>query len=44
MIGTTEYGINFTSFVSKENIYGMQFHPEKSSKQGLKIIKNFLEL
>ena len=44
MIGTTEYGINFTSFVSKENIYGVQFHPEKSSKQGLKIIKNFLEL
>ena len=44
IIGTTNYGINFTSFISKENIYGMQFHPEKSSKQGLKIIKNFLKL
>ena len=44
IIGTTNYGINFTSFISKENIYGVQFHPEKSSKQGLKIIKNFLKL
>jgi len=42
--GTTNYGINFTSFVFKENIYGVQFHPEKSSKQGLRLIKNFLEL
>ena len=43
-IGTTNYGINFTSFISKENIYGVQFHPEKSSKQGLNIIRNFLRL
>ena len=43
MIGTTNYGINFTSFVSKENIYGVQFHPEKSSKQGLKINKKFFK-
>ena len=43
-IGTTNYGINFTSFVSKENIYGVQFHPEKSSEQGLELIKNFLNL
>ena len=44
IIGTTNYGKNFTSFVSKENIYGVQFHPEKSSKQGLELIKNFLIL
>ena len=44
IIGTTNYGKNFTSFVSKENIYGVQFHPEKSSKQGLELIKNFLKL
>ena len=44
IIGTTDYGINFTSFISKENIYGVQFHPEKSSKQGLNLIKKFLEL
>ena len=36
------YGINFTSIVGKENIYGVQFHPEKSSSQGLNLIKNFL--
>tara|TARA_B100000686_G_C16803290_1_gene987808 strand:- start:1483 stop:2115 length:633 start_codon:yes stop_codon:yes gene_type:complete len=42
IIGTSNYGLEFTSFISKENIYGVQFHPEKSSKQGLNIIKNFL--
>jgi glutamine amidotransferase len=44
IVGTTDYGINFTSLISKENIYGVQFHPEKSSKQGLNLIKKFLEL
>ena len=43
-IGSTYYGENFTSIVVKENIYGTQFHPEKSSDQGLEIIKNFLKL
>tara|TARA_B100000686_G_C16782868_1_gene973152 strand:- start:157 stop:786 length:630 start_codon:yes stop_codon:yes gene_type:complete len=42
VFGTTNYGINFTSFVAKENIYGVQFHPEKSSSQGLELIKNFI--
>ena len=42
--GTTDYGINFASFIYKENIYGVQFHPEKSSVQGLNIIENFLKL
>ena len=36
------YGISFASIVGKENIYGVQFHPEKSSKQGLNLIKNFI--
>ena len=44
VVGTTDYGINFTSLISKENIYGVQFHPEKSSKQGLNLIKKFLKL
>ena len=44
IIGKTNYGINFTSFIAKENIYGVQFHPEKSAKQGLELIKNFLQL
>ncbi len=38
---TTEYGINFTSTVWKENIFATQFHPEKSQEVGLKILKNF---
>ena len=42
IIGTSNYGLEFTSYVCKENIYGVQFHPEKSSKQGLKLIRNFL--
>ena len=44
VIGSTEYGLNFASIVGKENIYGVQFHPEKSSAQGLQLIKNFLSI
>ena len=44
IIGVTDYGIIFPSIVGKENIYGVQFHPEKSSNQGLNIIKKFLSL
>ncbi|MDA7449955.1 imidazole glycerol phosphate synthase subunit HisH [Candidatus Pelagibacter ubique] len=42
--GTSIYGEKFISFVEKENIFGSQFHPEKSHKNGLKLIKNFIEL
>jgi len=42
--GITNYGIDFPSFISKENIYGVQFHPEKSSEQGLGFLENFLKL
>lgn len=42
--GWTEYAkTNFTSFVSKENIYATQFHPEKSQEQGLRIVENFVK-
>ncbi|NWF98973.1 MAG: imidazole glycerol phosphate synthase subunit HisH [Nitrospirae bacterium] len=41
--GTTDYGINFTSMVWKDNIIATQFHPEKSQQTGLKILKNFGE-
>ena len=44
ILAETNYGINFPSIVNKENIYGLQFHPEKSSDQGLDIIKSFIEL
>jgi len=37
----TEYGAKFTSAVASKNIYGMQFHPEKSGDVGLRILKNF---
>jgi len=37
----TDYGIEFTSSVWKDNLFGIQFHPEKSGDVGLKIIKNF---
>ena len=41
---TTEYSSNIVCSIEKENIFGTQFHPEKSDKMGLKIIKNFLKL
>jgi len=43
-IGKTHYGYEFTSAVKKDNIYGIQPHPEKSHKNGLKIIENFINL
>jgi glutamine amidotransferase len=39
--GITEYGISFHSSIEKNNIFGCQFHPEKSQKSGLNIFKNF---
>ena len=44
ILAETNYGIDFPSIVNKENIYGLQFHPEKSSDQGLDIIKSFIKL
>lgn len=40
----TDYGINFDSAVQKDNIFGVQFHPEKSHKYGMKIFENFANL
>jgi glutamine amidotransferase len=40
----TEYGTTFTSSVASKNIYGTQFHPEKSGDIGLKILKNFAKI
>jgi glutamine amidotransferase len=43
--GTTEYGgTTFVSVIERENVFGAQFHPEKSQKHGLAILKRFLEL
>ena len=41
---TTEYSSNIVCSVEKENIFGTQFHPEKSDKIGLKLIENFIKL
>jgi len=44
IIGTTEYGGEFCSVISKKNIVAIQGHPEKSSSAGLKFLKNFIEM
>tara|TARA_B100001173_G_scaffold56613_1_gene47362 strand:- start:27 stop:653 length:627 start_codon:yes stop_codon:yes gene_type:complete len=41
---TTDYSSNIVSSIERENIFGTQFHPEKSDKTGLKMIENFLNL
>jgi glutamine amidotransferase len=43
VIATCEYGISYACAVRHENIFGVQFHPEKSQAVGLQILKNFLE-
>lgn len=43
VVASTEYGIEVPAIVVKGNIYGTQFHPEKSGRAGLTILKNFLE-
>jgi len=40
---TAQYGVTIHASVEKENVFACQFHPEKSSKTGLAILKNFLE-
>ena len=40
----TEYGVTFTSAIASKNVYGTQFHPEKSGDIGLKILKNFAKI
>ena len=41
---TTDYGIDFVSAIVKDNIYGLQFHPEKSQAVGLRILRNYIEI
>ena len=41
--GTCEYGVPFTCAVGRDNIFAVQFHPEKSARDGLQLLKNFVE-
>ncbi len=43
-IATTQYSIDFSCALNKDNFYGVQFHPEKSADAGAQILKNFLTL
>jgi len=43
VLATTDYGLQYACAVRRENIFGVQFHPEKSQAVGLRILKNFLE-
>mgnify|MGYP000288517412 CR=1 FL=1 len=43
-IATTNYGLDYASALQKDNFYGVQFHPEKSSLAGEQLLKNFLAL
>ena len=44
IVAKTEYGVKFASVIAQKNIFGVQFHPEKSGKSGEQLIKNFLKI
>lgn len=43
VMGTCDYGVPFTCAVGRDNIFAVQFHPEKSARDGLQLLKNFVE-
>lgn len=43
VVGTTNYGINITAAVQKEHVFGVQFHPERSHRKGLRVLGNFAD-
>jgi len=43
IVGTTDYGLPFTSSVARDNIFALQCHPEKSARAGLTLLSNFMQ-
>ena len=43
-VASVEYGVQLAAVVNKDNVYGVQFHPEKSSKKGLQVLSNFVRI
>jgi glutamine amidotransferase len=43
-LATSEYGEHFSAIVQRDNVFGVQFHPERSAKVGAQLLKNFLQL
>ena len=44
ILATSHYGIEFTAAIQRDNIFGVQFHPEKSQENGLQLLKNFSKM
>lgn len=43
VLATSEHGVRFTAMIARENLLGIQFHPEKSQQDGLRILRNFAQ-
>ncbi len=44
IVGTTQYGLEFASIIGEDTLFGVQFHPEKSGKDGAQVLRNFRRL